>query len=120
MKTENQIFQQILDKVLDVINEKWGEISVRVRVDDESDELIVNYFINENGVSKKKPLGYISNLFDLLEELREYFAQGGKLKFTHCVIKYSSTGEFKADYSYDPVDWEIIDGTWSIEASQKS
>lgn len=120
MKTQNEIYQEVFDRALSVISGKWSEIYLMVRIDEESSELIKYYLVTESGTTKEQSLPYIPNYLDLFLELRDHLSVGGKQKFTHCVVKFTLAGEFKADYSYDSVDWEIIDGTWSIEASQKS
>ena len=107
MRSQKEIFQDILDNALSVIDDKWVEIKFDVRMDDEQSGFVVDYFLEENGILIEKSLPYVGAFIFLFEELREHLSIGDKPKFSHCKLSFFANGKFNADYSYELVDWDL-------------
>jgi len=119
MRIQQEIFQELVSSVVNAIPEEWIEFIIAYKVDDTQSGQINTYLTKQEGVFiEKSILAYIPEIDKCLRELRDQLSSGGKEPFSRCKVHLKSDGEFSADYSFDPIDWEVK-GDWNFDTPHK-
>lgn len=113
MTDQKQIFQEIADLVLAVIEDGWKELILSYRIEGDQSEFTNTYLVDINGITKEKSLPSVDKLDSVFRKLNKHLSEGGKEPFTKCRFYLSATGEFNADYSYEKIDWDDFPG-WNF------
>ena len=109
----NRLVQKIFEIVVLGVESKWQSLEFLYRADSSQS----GYFGSYNIVEAQKyfdPTALsseeLSELEDLLETLRNETKEISGEPFTHCKLLFESSGDFKIEYGYDPVDWSVRTG----------
>ena len=119
MTDQKQIFQEIIDLVLAVVEDGWLELILSYRVEGDQSEFTNTYLIDEGGIIKEKSLPSVANLDLVFRKLQSHLSEGSKEPFTKCKLWLSADGEFNADYSYEKIDWDDFPG-WNFNLIQNN
>jgi hypothetical protein len=112
-EVQRKLFQAITDSVIVVIPEEWSEIKLRYQIEGNQSQFVNTYLTNENGKLVEKSIASIGILDGLFRELQKNVA-GNYQVFTECLFHIKSNGEFNAEYSYEPIDWDLLDLGWNF------
>ncbi len=111
---QKEIFQEITDSVIGSLPNEWLEFIVKYQVEGNQSQFLNSYLVLENEKLTEKSIPSITNLDVLLRRLQDEVAIGNKERFTECIIHVKASGEFDANYSYEPIDWDKLDLGWNF------
>ena len=111
-----ELYQQIADKLTDMIPDQWSDLYLYGEVLDDSTTAYFYYRQAQNGamlychyipdvykVSKAVYNKMLLELHDLLRGLRDEYKNSGKNVWTNFTLKLDSEGGFSINYKYDDV-----------------
>lgn len=109
MNTE--LVQGIFNLVVVGIQSDWKSIIFNYKIDDSRSGYSGSYEDPHGEEKYFKPSllssTQMGDLENLLESLHKETTEIGKEPFTHCTLHFTSDGDFKVEYKYDPVDWSV-------------
>ncbi|HWT20888.1 MAG TPA: hypothetical protein VN280_18455 [Variovorax sp.] len=117
MKDPNELFQSILDSVSPLLEPEWIELVFDYHVDEGQSDLAGSYLTRSASGLEEVAIVSPPALDGLFRELRASLPGGSQRPFSHCKFRVSrGSGSFKADYSYDSVDWTelLTSSNWNF------
>ena len=109
----NTLVQKIFEIVVLGLESNWESLEFLYRADSSQSGYFGSYknveaqkYFDPTALSSEE----LSELEDLLETLRDETKEMSGELFTHCKLLFESSGDFKIEYSYDPVDWSVRTG----------
>lgn len=117
MKDPNELFQAILDRVSPLLEPGWIELVLDYHVDEGQSDLAGSYLCRTASGLEEVAIVSPPALDGLFRELRASLPGGSQRPFSHCTLRVSrGDGSFKADYTYDFVDWTelLTSSNWNF------
>jgi hypothetical protein len=109
LKDQTELFQPILDSVSPLLESGWIELVLDYYVDEEQSDLAGSYLIRTATGLEEVVIVAPPVLDGLLRKLRAGLPGRSQGPFSHCKLRvYRGDGSFKADYTYDAVDWNKL------------
>ncbi|MCG1146968.1 TIGR01741 family protein [Staphylococcus epidermidis] len=113
----NKMYQEIANKISDMIPMEWDEIYTKAYIKEESKEVFFYYTLpgseelhyytaipKEHNVSKKIFKELLDELYEKFERLKKLFIENNQEPWTSC--EFDFTNEGKLNVSFDYIDWK--------------
>ncbi|MCD8804738.1 TIGR01741 family protein [Staphylococcus warneri] len=113
----NEMYQEIANKISDMIPAEWEKIYTKAYINEESEEVFFNYTTpgsadlhyytdipKDYNVSEEIFDKLSDELYDLFESLRGIFKENNQEPWTSC--EFDFTNEGKLNVSFDYIDWK--------------
>lgn len=116
-KKLNEMYQEIANKIRDMIPAEWEQVFTKAYIKEESEEVFFYYTIpgsedlhyytaipKEYSVSKKIFDELLDELYENFERLKELFIENNQEPWTSC--EFDFTNEGKLNVSFDYIEWK--------------
>ena len=113
----NKMYQEIANKIDEMIPAEWEQVYTKAYIDDEGGEVLfyytkpgnndLHYYTNiprDYNVSEKIFSDLWDDLFGLFDKLRESFKGDNQEPWTSCEFDFNNEG--KLNVSFDYIDWK--------------
>jgi hypothetical protein len=110
------MISRMLDVVLDEAPPDWHELMINFYVENGHTAFVNSVVVDkEGGGLMEDSLPAMFELVELMGELRQHLAQGGRPEFTQCRLHVKADGRYEASYGHDAVDWNaLIEPEWNF------
>ena len=113
----NEMYQEIANKINEMIPAEWGQVYTKAYIDDEGGEVLfyytkpgnndLHYYTNiprDYNVSEKIFSDLRGDLFGLFDKLRESFKGDNQEPWTSCEFDFTNKGKLNVAFAY--IDWK--------------